>query len=207
MNHWRAQSLLIIMIAALASIHLGFAEEVGGQSSKPLSVAPVDLALVTFPDDRPDWLGHSPDLSADVHRWPVVTTPLSTPQLSREALTAQLRAAAETYVETILGHPEAASLLSIEDTWIESHLSADRQYDGQVFSGQEIMYESAAELLFEPSDRQWIQSQWKSHEIGERLVKISVLAVLGGTLLFFTTAGMSVVARRAERRLTQSLGQ
>lgn len=209
----RTLSLSVVMIAALASIPplfaedtKGFAEDASDQPSKPLSVAPGDPSLVTFPDDRPDWLGHSPDLSADVHRWPVVTTPMSTPQLSREALTAQLRAAAETYIETVLGDAESASMILLEDAWIESHLSADRQYEGKVFAGQDIMYESAAELIFEPSDRQWIQSQWKSLQVGERLVRITILAVFGGMLLFFTTAGMSLVARRAERRLAQSLG-
>jgi len=137
----------------------------------------------------------------------VVSTPSSTAELSRQALSAQLRAAAETYVETILGDPAAASVVKLDDAWIESHLSADHQYDGEVFAGDEVMYESAAQLLFEPADRQSIQTQWKSHQVGERLVNLSILTFLGGTILFLTTAGMSIVARRAERRVTQSLDQ
>jgi hypothetical protein len=173
--------------------------------SKPLSVAPGDSAQFTFPENRPEWLLQSPELSGQVHRWPVVTTPASRPELAREALAAQLRAAAETYIETILDDPGAASAITIDDAWIESHLSVDHQYDGQVFRGDEVMYESAAMLLFESADRQWIEQQWQASQVGQRLVNVIVLTILAGTLLFFTTAGMSLVARRAERRVTETL--
>jgi hypothetical protein len=183
------------------------AETKNEATSKPLSVAPSSATSFTFPPNRPSWVDQSPDMSTDLHRWPVVSTPSSTAELSRQALSAQLRAAAETYVETILGDPAAASVVKLDEAWIESHLSADHQYEGEVFAGDEVMYESAAQLLFEPADRQSIQTQWKSHQVGERLVNLSVLTFLGGTILFFTTAGMSIVARRAERRVTQSLDQ
>ena len=182
--------------------------EVASESaSKPLSVAPSAAGLLTYPPNRPSWVDQSPDMSADLHRWPVVSTPASTAELSRQALLAQLRAAAETYVETILDETDAASIITLDDAWIESHLSADHQYEGEVFAGDEVMYESAAQLLFEPADRQWIQTRWKSHQVGERLVNLAIVAFLGGTMLFVTTAGMSIVARRAERRVTQELDQ
>ncbi len=183
------------------------AEPKNEATSKPLSVAPSSATSFTYPPNRPSWVDQSPDMSTDLHRWSVVSTPSSTAELSRQALSAQLRAAAETYVETILGDPAAASVVKLDDAWIESHLSADHQYDGEVFAGDEVMYESAAQLLFEPADRQSIQTQWKSHQVGERLVNLSILTFLGGTILFLTTAGMSIVARRAERRVTQSLDQ
>jgi hypothetical protein len=177
-------------------------------ASKPLSVAPQSSSLaITFPPDRPSWVDQSPDLNADLHRWPVVSTPASTAELSRQALSAQLRAAAETYMETILGETAAASVITLDDAWIESHLSADHQYQGEVFAGDEVMYESAAQLLFEPADRQWIQTRWNSHQAAGRLVNLAILTFLGGTILFVATAGLSIVARRAERRVTQSLDQ
>lgn len=172
--------------------------------AKPLSVAPTNARSLTYPPTRPSWVDQSPDMSADLHRWPVVSTPSSTAELSRQALSAQLRGAAETYVETILGETDIASIVTIDDAWIESHLSADHQYEGEVFAGDEVMYESAAQLLFEPADRKWLMNRWQSHQVSERLVNLAILAFLGGTLLFVTTAGMSMVARRAERRVTQS---
>lgn len=177
-------------------------------ASKPLSVAPQSpAATITFPPDRPAWVDQSPDLNADLHRWPVVSTPASTAELSRQALSAQLRAAAETYLETILGETDAASVITLDDAWIESHLSADHQYEGEVFAGDEVMYESAAQLLFESADRRWIQTRWNSHQVAGRLVNLAILTFLGGTILFVATAGMSIVARRAERRVTQPLDQ
>ncbi|HBJ37498.1 MAG TPA: hypothetical protein DDZ51_22635 [Planctomycetaceae bacterium] len=175
--------------------------------AKPLSVAPSIAVAFTYPPNRPSWVDHQPDMSGDLHRWPVVSTPASTAELSRQGLAAQLRAAAETYVETILGEANAASVITIDDDWIESHLSADLQYEGEVFAGDEVMYESATQLLFEPTDRQSIQTRWKSHQVGERLVGLAIVAFIGGALLFVTTAGMSVVVRRAERRVTQALDQ
>jgi len=176
-------------------------------ASKPLSVAPINPGSLTYPPSRPSWVDQSPDMSADLHRWPVVSTPSSTAELSRQALSAQLRAAAETYVETILDETDASSIITLDDAWIESHLSADHQYEGEVFAGDEVMYESAAQLLFEPADRTWLLSRWQSHQVGERLVNLAILTFLGGTLLFVTTAGMSMVARRAERRVTQATDQ
>lgn len=176
-------------------------------ASKPLSVAPQSPGSPTYPPSRPAWVDQSPDMSADLHRWPVVSMPASTAERSRQALSAQLRAAAETYVETILDQADVAAIITLDDAWIESHLSADHQYQGEVYAGDEVMYESAAQLLFEPADRQSIQTRWKSHQVGERLASLAVVTFLGGTILFVTTAGMSVVVRRAERRVTQSLDQ
>lgn len=180
------------------------AEVANEVASKPLSVAPSSAASFTYPPDRPSWVDQSPDMSTDLHRWPVVSTPASTAELSRQALSAQLRAAAETYVETILGESAATSVIKLDDAWIEGHLSADHQYEGEVFAGDGVMYESATQLLFEPADRQSFQTQWKSHQVGERLTGLAILTFLGGTFLFVTTAGMSIVVRRAERRVTES---
>ena len=213
-----AVSLALIGFFSISTVdsRLAFAAEIASDSeiitdqaaSQPLSVAPqASSAAFTFPPDRPSWVDQSPDMNADLHRWPVVSTPASTAELSRLALAAQLRAAAETYVETIVGETDAASIIPLDDAWIESHLSADHQYEGEVFAGDEVMYESAAQLLFEPADRQRIETRWNSHQVAGRLVNVAILTFLGGTILFVTTAGMSIVARRAERRVTQSLDQ
>jgi hypothetical protein len=174
--------------------------------SRALSVAPQSgIGKVTYPPERPAWVDALPNLAEDVHRWPVVSTPASTAELSRKALDAQLRAAAETYIETLLGDADSPAAIALEPAWIESRVSVDRQYEGHVYAGDETMYESAAELLFEPADRQWIESRWKSHQVGHRLVGLALLTFLSGAILFVMTAGMSMVARRAEQRVTQRL--
>jgi len=187
-----------------STLELKIDETAEATGSRALSVAPQSsIGKVTYPPGRPAWVDESPNLIDDVHRWPVVSTPASTAELSRQALDAQLRAAAETYIETLLGEADSPAVIALEQSWIESHLAAERQYEGQVYAGDETMYESAAELLFEPADRQWIESRWKAHQVGHRLVGLALLTFLGGLILFVMTAGMSMVARRAEQRITQ----
>ena len=179
-----------------------------GETSEETSDVPAEATIdltTAEPATRPDWVDAPPVLTGDVHRWAVVSTPASTAELSRQGLDAQLRAVAETYIETHLNEPDAISVISIDDAWIRDHVSADRQYEGKVSVDGEEMYESAAELLFEPADRQWIDSQWKSHLIGQRLAVAGILIVIIGIFLFAVTAVVSMIVRRAEQRVTQGL--
>jgi hypothetical protein len=180
----------------------------GGEASDPTSDVrndtTIDLANAQ-PAARPDWVDAPPVMTGDVHRWAVVSTPASTPELSRKGLDAQLRAVAETYIETLVNDPDAVSVIAIDDAWIGEHVAADRQYEGKVLVDGEEMYESAAELLFEPADRDWILSRWKSHLIGQRLIGAGILVAIIGAFLFAVTAALSMIVRRAEQRVTQGL--
>jgi hypothetical protein len=179
-----------------------------GETSEEASDVPAETTIdltTADPVTRPDWVDAPPVLTGDVHRWAVVSTPASTAELSRRGLDAQLRAVAETYIETHLNDPDAISVISIDDAWVRDHVSADRQYEGKVSVDGEEMYESAAELLFEPADRQWIDSQWKAHLIGQRLAVAGILIVIIGMFLFAVTAVVSMIVRRAEQRVTQGL--
>jgi len=180
----------------------------GGETAEETSDVPAESTIdLTTAESakRPDWVDAPPVMTGDIHRWAVVSTPASTAELSRQGLDAQLRAVAETYIETHLNEPDAISVIAIDDAWIRDHVSADRQYEGKVSVDGEEMYESAAELLFEPADRQWIDSRWKSHLIGQRLAAAAILVVILGALLFAVTAVVSMIVRRAEQRVTQGL--
>jgi hypothetical protein len=180
----------------------------GGEASDATTDIPNDTAIdltEVQPAMRPDWVDAPPVMTGDVHRWAVVSTPASSAELSRKGLDAQLRAVAETYIETLVDDPDAISVISIDDAWIGTHVSVDRQYEGKVLVDGEEMYESAAELLFEPADREWILSKWKSHLVGQRLVGAGILVAIIGTFLFAATAMVSMIVRRAEQRVTHGL--
>jgi hypothetical protein len=168
-------------------------------STGELSVAPA--GELQYPEDRPAWIDASPALGGKVHRWPVTSSPSSTAELSRRALEVQLRAAAETYLETLLDDPEAPQVVALSDDWITARLNPDRSYEGTVQSGDEVLFEAAAELRFEPADRAWIQSQWNSHRVRQRMIGLGVISVGGTFLLLLSVAGLSLVARRAEQRV------
>lgn len=195
---------LAVFADTTADSEVSAAADSSEPAASELAVAPLTPGSVTYPPQRPEWVEQAPDLTGDLHRWPVVSTPASSPELSRLALQAQLRAAAETYVETLVKDEAAASVVMLDDNWIADRLSADHHYDGEVDVGGETMYESAAQLLFEPADRQWIEKRWQSHQVTDRLVQVAIFTVLGGTFLFVLTTGMSMVARRAENRVTSS---
>ncbi len=162
-----------------------------------LSVGPADE--LRYPDDRPAWIDAGPELDGQVHRWPVSSPLSSTAELSRRALTVQLRAAAETYVETLFDSPDAPAVIPLQDRWIADRLADDRSYEGEVLAGDEVLYEAAAELRFTAKDRAWLQTQWDSHRVSQRMVGLGAMTAGGTVLLLMATAGLSVIARRVER--------
>ncbi len=163
-----------------------------------LSVGPFDE--LRYPADRPAWIDAGPELDEKIHRWPVSSPPSSTAELSRRALAIQLRAAAETYLETLFDSPEAPQVIPLEDDWIAERQADDHYYEGEVYSGGEVLYEAAAELRFTAKDRRWLQAQWDSHLVSRRMVGLGAATAGGTVLLLMATAGLSLVARRLERR-------
>jgi len=163
-----------------------------------LSVGPADE--LRYPDDRPAWIDAGPELDGKVHRWPVSSPLSSTAELSRQALLVQLRAAAETYVETLFDSPEAPAVIPLEDHWIAERIADNGRYEGEVHSGDEVLYEAAAELRFTVEDRRWLQELWDAHRVGQRMVALGAMTAGGTALLLMATAGLSILARRSERR-------
>ncbi len=165
-----------------------------------LSVAPTDH--LEFAEDRPSWVDSAPVLEGEVHRWPVVSTPCRSEALSEEGLRVNLRAAVETYIETLTQSQESGAAVPMDDEWINKHRDAAKKYTGTVRRGDEVMYESATVLEFDRKDREWIESRWRRFQVGQR---VAVLGIFSGgvvTLLVGIAAGLSVVTRRAEQRVS-----
>ncbi len=169
----------------------------GEISSGSLSVAPA--GELRYPEDRPLWIDAGPVLTGKVHRWPVSSSPSSTVDLSHRSLEVQLRAAAETYIETLLDSPEAPAVVELRDDWIQARLVPDRRYSGEIYVGDEVLYEAAAELWFDSESRAEIASRWTSHQVRQRMIGLGAMTVGGTMLLLIATAGLSIIARRAER--------
>lgn len=168
-------------------------------TSGPLSVAPGDE--LRYAEDRPGWIDEGPRLSGNDHRWPVSSTPSVSVELAQRSLEVQLRAAAEMYIETLLESPEAPAVVSLQDDWISARLEPGRRYDGEVYRGDEVLYEAAAELVFDETSRGEIQARWDAHQVHRRIVGLGAMSFGGTMLLLMTTAGLSILTRRAERRV------
>ena len=192
--------LVTALLVITATSRQGAAGEAAARGE--LSVAPA--AQIRYPDDYPEWADADPQLQGDPHRWPVTTTPASSPQLSRQALDAQLRAAAETYLETWLDDPRASDVIPLDDQWLQQRVNPERQYEGELLVGGETMYLSAAELVFDVDLRRQLETAWTSQQVAQRLWATAVLVVLSAIGLLMATAMLSVVARRAERRTGQA---
>lgn len=152
-----------------------------------------------YPADRPTWIDAGPELDGQVHCWPVNSPPSSSAELSRRALTVQLRAAAETYLETLFDSPDAPDVIPLADDWIAERIADSRSYEGEVYSGDEVLYEAAAELRFTTADRRWLQAQWDAHRVSQRMISLGAMTAGGTVLLLMATAGLSIIARRVER--------
>lgn len=175
----------------------------GGSAQADEAAAALEVTFegqAVYPDDRPAWLDDQPTTSDSLDTWTVVTPPLSTPELCGEALRVQLRAAAETYLETLLDDPQIASQLHLDDDWIAERISAEHRYRGSVGGGLQPRHEAAAQLHFLPEDRQWLLRQATELEQRKRLRQLAVVTTAGGCGLFGFTAALSLWRRRVELR-------
>lgn len=199
---WRAAALWLVMLCMLAVVmHQDSAAAAAQEqaSSGSLSVAPGDE--LRYPEQRPAWIDEGPRLGGPLHRWPVNSSPSSTVELASQSLEVQLRAVAEMYVETLLDSPDAPAVVSLHDDWISARLSPDHQYEGEVYRGEEVLYEAAAELQFDEQSRREIQGRWDAHQVQRRIVGLGAMTLGGTMLLLMTSAGLSILTRRAERRV------
>lgn len=159
-----------------------------------LSVAPLDH--VEYPADRPPWLSNPPSLEAAWHEWVVVTPPCDTADQAQELLSVLTRAAVASYVEQLTGSDADAINFPVSDDWIEKTL-VSRRYSGRVAEGDMDRVEQAVELVFNPTVQEDIRSEWKNHQVKQRLGAVGLgVAGLLGTLICGTGV-LSVISRRA----------
>lgn len=201
MNASRSIGWLLIAGMFTAPVSLVHADEpaTGNRSASAKAVASVDAEPQDVPSP-PTWLEDTPTLEGDVHRWPVRSQPASTPEMSRQLLQVQSRAAVETYLEQLLDSPDAAASLSPDDAWIAEHLDPARVWHGEVRQGEEVLYESAGVLLFDEQDRAGLREQWRAHLVDGRLRRVALLAVPTVLLVIVLLSVASQWAYRVEQR-------
>ena len=132
-----------------------------------LSVAPSSHR--EFPEERPSWVDEAPRMTGDVHRWPVTSSPCSAESLCDEGLKVSMRAAVETYIESITGDETSSEVVTLSDDWIEHRRDKSKQYLGTVKNGDEVMYEAATVLVFDADDQKMIKRLWRQNQVGQRL--------------------------------------
>jgi len=177
-----------------------------GDDTKPsgsteLSVAP--SSHQEFPKERPSWVDEAPSLTGNVHRWPVTSSPCSDESLCAIGLKVSMRAAVETYIESITADETSSEVVTLTDDWIESRRDKSKQYLGTVKTGDEVMYEAATVLVFDSDDQKLIKQLWRQNQVSQRLAVLGILS--GGVVFVFVgiSATLSMVTRRAEQRVTR----
>jgi hypothetical protein len=199
-NAGRAIDWLLIAGLLTVPVSLAHADEATGSRSASAKAAVPAVAESGDVPSPPAWLEETPILEGDVHRWPVRSQPASTPEMSRQLLQVQSRAAVETYLEQLLDSPDAAASLRPDDAWIADHLAPDRVWHGEVRRGEEVLYESAGVLLFDEQDRVWLREQWRAHLVDGRLKRIALLAIPTVLLAIVLLSVASQWAYRGEQR-------
>jgi len=166
-----------------------------------LSVAPSSHR--EFPEERPSWVDEAPSVTGEVHRWPVTSSRCSAESLCDEGLKVSMRAAVETYVETITGDETSSKVVTLTDDWIENRRDKSKQYLGTVKLGDELMYEAATVLVFDADDQKMIKRLWRQNQVSQRLAVLGILS--GGVVSVFVgiAATLSMVTRRAEQRVSR----
>jgi hypothetical protein len=209
MNRFQTSLYLCIALGfVVTNVHISIASAAAEETKQveaktspvELSVAPSDYR--EYPKDRPDWIDAAPSLTGVPHRWPVASAPCRTEDLAEESLEVNLRAAVETYVETVTGEAEAGVIVKLDDDWIEKHRDKSQRYEGTIKEGDETLFEEATVLVFTPEDQNYIKHLWQQHHVTQRLGALGILSVGIVAALVSSAAGLSIVTRRAERRVT-----
>ncbi len=156
-----------------------------------LSVAP--LSHVVYPDDRPAWIGQSPDLQSDVHTWVVATAGCESVSQCEEELAVLAPAAVSLYIK------ETADWICPEEfldpQWIDDQLIGKR-YVGKFHRGDAELHEIAVELRFDREAQRRIAEAKQNAVVRERLQAAGGLFVLGLAGLCCTGGLLSVFGRR-----------
>mgnify|MGYP001815641766 FL=1 len=129
-----------------------------------LSVAP--MTHITYPNDRPGWIGKSPDLESSVHTWVVTTSGCESMEQCEAELEVLKPAAVSLYIKETTGWACDDAFLNAD--WIEDDLVA-RRYVGTLKKGDQTLNEIAVELHFDSQSRERIQRARKNMVVDERL--------------------------------------
>lgn len=203
MSHLMKNSSTCLMLLMLAPstysvAHADGPEAVDPQESpKQLSVAPLDH--IDYPSNRPEWIKRSFGFDQDAVRIVVVSGPCDTAEESIEELKLMERAAVSTYVSRFSDASGQYDFYPISDDEIERELAV-RRYSGEVMQGDTIKYEDAVELCFTEEKRDEIAAAWTNVEVRDRLGALGVVTFAGLAMLICSSALISVVSRRVERR-------
>ncbi|TWU34343.1 hypothetical protein [Novipirellula artificiosorum] len=187
--------IVIVMIALLGSSVAKAVDAVTQETPKSveLSVAPLDQ--ITYPEDRPDWLGDPPTRDGSVDRWVVVSTPAETVQQSEEDLRLMQHAAVSTYVRGLVDAGNQFDFFPVTDRWIDEQL-VRRSYDGEVTQGDLLLHEHATELVFDPQTKADIRKAWKQVQVRDRLAVMGVTVAGGLCCLVLGSVVTGMVGRR-----------
>jgi hypothetical protein len=194
-------AVLIAFLATNLRFSTAADENAKVEAKKPTELSVAPTSHQEFASSRPNWVDASPSLEGDVHRLPVTSIPCRTESLCEDALKANMRGAVDNYIETLTGSEESSGLILLDDQWISEHRDKSKYYIGTVLKGEETLYESATELVFEKEDQEMIQRLWRRHQVNERLAILGFVSGLVVTSLIGVAATLSMVTRRAEQRV------
>lgn len=186
-----------LMLLMLAPVVFADASDPPQEGPAPLSVAPLDV--IDYPEDRPAWVGQSPEFDHDSFSIVVVSGPCETRKESLEELRVMQRAAVLTYLSEVTESGGRHDFYPISDEEIEAEL-VTRRYSGTVTQGDMKMYEDAVEIRFSNDQRQEIQAAWKNSEVRDRLGALGLVVFCGLVLLISSSALVGMVSRRVERQ-------
>ena len=191
---------LLMLLVAFSSHALAAEESEKTSKDSSLSVAP--LTHTEYAESRPKWVDQAATRDDDDDLLSVSSVPCRDEKLCDEALKVAMRAATETYAESLTGDDQTENWLSLDDQWINERRDSKKQYQGKVIIGNETFYESATVLRFDEEDREEILKQWEQLQVSQRLVGLGIVGVLVVAALIGATALLSIIVRRAELRVT-----
>ncbi len=200
MRHFLSMAWSLALLIGCSSSVLHAAESEQPKKESNLSVAP--LTHTEYAESRPSWIDQAPTRDDDDDLLSVSSVPCRDEKLCDEALKVAMRAATETYAESLTGNDQTESWLRLDDQWINERRDSKKQYHGPVTIGNETFYESATVLRFDEEDRQEILKQWEQLQVSQRLVGLGIVGTLAVAALIGSTALLSIIVRRAELRVT-----
>jgi hypothetical protein len=156
-----------------------------------LSVAP--MSHITYPDDRPSWIGKSPDLKSSVHTWVVTTSGCESMERCEAELEVLKPAAVSLYIKETTGWTCDDEFLDAD--WIEDDLVV-RRYVGSLKKGDQTLNEIAVELNFDSGSRERIQRARKNTVVHDRLRATAGAFALALVGLCCTGGLLGLVSRR-----------
>ncbi|MCA9137308.1 MAG: hypothetical protein KDB00_11135 [Planctomycetales bacterium] len=156
-----------------------------------LSTAP--SAHITYPDDRPEWIGRQPDLESSVHTWVVSTSGCESMEMCEAQLEALIPANVSLYIKETTGWVCDDDFLDAD--WIENQLVSKR-YVGTLQQGDHELHEIAVELNFDADSRGRIRRAYQNSVVDDRLRATGGLFALALIGLCCTGSLLGVISRR-----------